>query len=40
MAQPIPLSMGGILYLTDTAADQGLAQYVTMYPPDWIEHDV
>lgn len=103
VAQPIPLSMGGILYLTDTAADQGalqvvrgfhrriapwlaeigdgdprqvdlsheattvpgdagdlviwrneiphgasanrnvrprLAQYVTMYPPDWVEHDV
>ena len=102
LALPIPLSLGGILYLTDTAADQGalqvvrgfhrriepwlaeigdadprladfsaeattvpgqagdlviwrneiphgasanrttrprLAQYVTMYPPDWVEHD-
>ena len=103
VAQPVPLSMGGILYLTDTAADQGalqvvrgfhrrlapwlagigdadprlvdfsgeattvpgeagdlviwrneilhgaspnrmsrprMVQYVTMYQPDWVEHDV
>lgn len=28
IAQPIPLSMGGILYLTNTAADQGALQVV------------
>ena len=28
LAQPVPLSMGGILYLTDTAADQGALQVV------------